>query len=55
MALIRNLIITKLKYIYNKYNSNKTIKITSCCGVCKAIYDNGSYVLLFGKGKWWSF
>ena len=27
----------------------KAIKITSCFGLYKTIYHNGSYVLLFGK------
>ena len=30
---------------------NKTIKITICFGIHKAIYHNGSYVLSFGKAQ----
>ena len=46
-----NLTVLKLKCIWNKYANYEKMKVTSSFGILKTKYHNGSYLLLFGKGK----
>ena len=50
-----NLALTKLKCIMNNHVNNEIMKITSNSGICKTIYHNDSYLLLFGTRKLQSF